>query len=226
MPTETTQYTDIMLDLETFGVGNDAAIVSIGAVAFRADHAEPEALDQSPDVLLSMGKAFQAHVDLDASHMTKRGDLDPATVEWWLRQSEEARTALVGQAGDYDPAPARVKLGAALERFVAWLYKITPQVRSLRLWSNGPTFDETILRSAFRRYDSPLPLSFRGSRCCRTMLDIADGLGWIRSINDDGLTKHDAMHDAVWQARLVVSQRTYLRERLGLRTAMDQSGGL
>jgi uncharacterized protein YprB with RNaseH-like and TPR domain len=30
-------FTDIMLDLETLGTGNNAAIIQIGAVAFNAD---------------------------------------------------------------------------------------------------------------------------------------------------------------------------------------------
>lgn len=212
-------YTDIMIDLETFATDNDAAIVSIGAVAFNADGDNASLFTNSPDALERGGQGFRANVNLAESAPAKRGNIDPATVEWWLGQSQEARDMLV--SGE------RVQLGAALEAFVRWLYTLTPKVRSLRVWSNGPTFDETILRAAFRRYASPLPLSYRGSRCCRTMLELAELHGWDRkeaaAMVSTDTVKHDALSDAVFQARGVVSQRHFLR--LAAKTAVPTSSG-
>lgn len=199
-------FTDIMLDIETFGTGNDAAIVSIGAVAFNADGENGSLFTNSPDLLAEGGQGFRVNIDLDKSAAEFRGNIDPATVEWWLSQGQEARTMLVNGT--------RLPLGRALNDFADWIKRVSGRPKALRLWSNGPTFDEVIVRSAFRRYSLVLPLSFRGSRCCRTMMDLAEQHGWDRSelgALSEGVVKHDALGDAVRQARVVASQRHFLR---------------
>jgi exodeoxyribonuclease VIII len=195
-----------MLDLETLGTSNNAAIIQIGAVAFNADGENDSLWTNEPDMLLANGQGFRVNVNLAESRHP--GVIDAAAVEWWLQQSQEARDSITKAKG-------RLELGAALEAFVRWLYTVTPQVRKLRMWSNGPTFDETILRAAFMRYGSHLPLSFRGSRCCRTMTEVAELHGWngkqAASDAPQDTTKHDALSDAVFQARGVTSQRHFLR---------------
>jgi len=212
-------FTDIMLDLETLGTGNNAAIIQIGAVAFNADGDNASLWTNSPDMLASLGQGFRANVDLASSRHP--GVIDASTVEWWLQQSQEARDSITKPEG-------RLELGAALEAFVRWVYSITVKVRDLRMWSNGPTFDETILRAAFARYNAPLPISFRGSRCCRTMIELAEMYGWNRKeatrLAPDDIVKHDALGDAVFQARSVVSQRHFLRP--AAKTAVPTSSGL
>jgi len=207
-----------MLDLETLGTGNNAAIIQIGAVAFNADGENGSLWTSSPQMLAELGQGFSVNVNLaDSRHP---GVIDAATVEWWLQQSQEARDSITKAEG-------RLELGAALEAFVRWLYTLTPKVRALRVWSNGPTFDEIILRSAFTRYGAPLPLSFRGSRCCRTMIELAELHGWNRKeaavLAPHDTVKHDALSDAVFQARGVASQRHFLR--LAAKTAVATSSG-
>jgi len=200
-------FTDIMVDIETFATGNNAAIVSIGAVAFNADGDNGPLYTNSPGALADLGQGFRVNVDLGQSDPAKRGDIDPATVEWWLAQSPEARAMLVDGV--------RLPLGEALEQLTGWIKEIAGRPRALRLWSNGPTFDETIIRAAYGRYGLVLPLSFRGSRCCRTMIELAETFGWDRKVAaadaPDDIVKHDALSDAVFQARGVVSQRHFLR---------------
>lgn len=204
------QYTDVMLDLETFGTGTDAAIVSIGAVAFNADGDNDALWTNTPDLLANIGMGFRLNVDLTQTLPEQRGSIDPATVMWWLTQSEDARRSITERPGFW--------LGEAIHSFTLWVSRLSEKPSRLRLWSNGPTFDETILRSAFRRYNRDFPISFRGSRCCRTMIELAESFGWRRipSSEGQGLVAHDALSDAVRQAREVVSQREHLRRaRLG-----------
>lgn len=202
---------DIMVDIETFATDNNAAIVSIGAVAFNAGGDNGELFTNSPDALLANGRGFRVNVDLGRSDPTKRGNVDPATVEWWLQQSDDARHLLI--SGE------RSVLDTALAMFANWLRKQGTHYE-LKLWSNGPTFDETILRAAFLRYGMDFPISFRGSRCCRTMYDLATSFGWnakeAAAAAPDDIVKHDALSDAVFQARGVVSQQHYLRQAAGI----------
>lgn len=204
------KYTDIMLDIETLGTGTNAAIVQIGAVAFDADvdHREDSSLRvNSPDVLLELGQGFRMNVCLaDSKHP---GDIDPATVEWWLQQSDEARASITNKDN-------RLGLALVLGMFTEWVRDIGGgNPYAVRLWSNGPTFDETIIRSAFTRYGRQFPISFRQSRCCRTMYDLAMGMGWDRdraaAAAPDDIVKHDGLGDSVFQARSLVSQRKFIR---------------
>jgi hypothetical protein len=204
-------FTDIMLDLETLGTGNNAAIIQIGAVAFNADGKNDPLWANSPDTLARLRQGFRVNVDLAESRHP--GVIDASNVEWWLQQSPEARASITKAEG-------RLELGAALEAFVRWLCTIAgTNFRALRMWSNGPTFDEVILRAAFTRYGMTMPLYFRGSRCCRTMVEMAELHGWNREVvaalTCTDITKHDALSDAVFQARGVVSQRLWLEDLIG-----------
>lgn len=160
-----------MLDLETLGVSSDAHILSIGAVQF--DPAEKE-----------LGRTL--HIKID-SRPQLGAAIDASTVLWWMGQSNEARASLL--AGE------RMSLGNALVRLRDFLFS------TQFLWSNGPTFDEVIIRRAFQRCSLEFPVHFAGSRCFRT----------IRQVGEDrkGLfyqppeKAHDALEDAIAQARFV-----------------------
>ncbi len=207
------QNLDIMVDIETFSTSQNAAIVSIGAVAFNAGGENGELFTNSPDALATLGQGFRVNVDLSKTPPSLRGDIDPATVEWWLQQSDEARGMLVN--GGANP---RRGLGVALGEFAEWVRRQGSH-NKLRLWSNGPTFDEIILRSAFVRFGIDFPVHFRGSRCCRTIYDLATSFGWdpkaaaaaVAMGGPSDLVKHDALSDAVFQARGVVSMQHFLR---------------
>jgi hypothetical protein len=64
-----------MMDLETFGNGSNAMIVSIGACDFN------------------MERKFYAVVDPERSS----GDISPGTVKWWMQQSDDARAMFKAQ---------------------------------------------------------------------------------------------------------------------------------
>ena len=67
----------IMLDLETMGNGNRAAIIAIGAVAFNSS---------------GVNQRFYQQVRLDMS-IDCGLEMDASTVLWWLQQSDAARSA-------------------------------------------------------------------------------------------------------------------------------------
>jgi len=166
---------DLMLDLETLGNGNDAAIVSIGACVFNPFGGE-------------ITELFYRTIDLEIS--SHPGDLDPGTVLWWLKQDEAARKALT------DPKQHEtLPLGEALNQLRGFIIANDAN----RLWSNGPTFDEVIIRSAFRRYEMEFPIPFFGSRCVRTVR----GLPNAPKAKPVHGTAHNALDDAVSQAKHV-----------------------
>ncbi len=74
-------YVHIMVDLETMGKKHNAPIVAIGAVVF----------DPATG---SIGESFYKVVCLESS-VNWGAVIDPSTVIWWLKQSSEARSAIV-----------------------------------------------------------------------------------------------------------------------------------
>lgn len=163
----------VMLDLETFGKTNDAAIASIGACVF----------DLHEDSVGGGECLYYQVIDLEISQHV--GEFDGSTVLWWMKQDEAARKAL-SHVEDTEP------LGTALKQFSEWVRNVGGEF----LWSNDPTFDEVILASAYRRYDLKFPFSFRATRCVRTMR----GLPNAPKLYMEKGTAHNALDDAIHQA--------------------------
>lgn len=170
---------NIMLDLETMGTGPNAAVIAIGAVFFDIESRH-------------IGATFYRTLKLE-SVVRGGGEMDASTVLWWLQQSDEARRALYDAEHVREPEYALAEFSS----FVANNSTEAPKV-----WGNGANFDNTILASMYRRYNTSPPWKFWNDRCYRTIkathpdfpgLDIAPN-----SI------KHHALSDAMHQARTLI----------------------
>jgi hypothetical protein len=175
----------VMLDLETMSVMSNAAIVAIGAVAFDPDTGD-------------LGPTFYCNVDLDSSaayglHIQGR------TVMWWLERSEDARTALLD-----DPLP----LDEALRRFAAYLRPLG----EICVWGNGATFDNVILGNAYMAAGLEQPWSYTNDRDVRTIEAIGQGICDAAEEVERQGTHHNALDDALYQARYVSQIWQALRE--------------
>lgn len=139
---------NVTVDLETFGTGNDAVILSIGAVK----HTATEIVDRF-------------HVGVDPASCQQLGlKMDAATVLWWMNDDlGAAREALLGLE--------RVDLPSALVGFSQW-FGSDP----LPIWGNGSTFDNVILRSAYAACHLEYPTRFWNDLCYRTMKTMFPGL--------------------------------------------------
>ena len=135
----------IMVDLETLSAREDAAILSIGAVRFDLDE-------------LKVGDANQEfYVVVDGADCQRHGlRVDFDTVRWWMTQDKAAQAAAF-QRGE--------SLEFALVMFDTFVTKVKDSV----VWGNGATFDNMILRSAFRACKIPYPVSYRNDLCYRTI---------------------------------------------------------
>lgn len=158
---------EVMLDLETLGTSNEALIIAIGAVKFTDD----EILDRF-------------HVAIEpATAEVLGGKIDASTVMWWLDPVRAAaRDALLSHS--------RVDLASALVGFAQWFGEPAP------IYGNGSTFDNIILRSAFRGAGLEYPAPFWMDRCYRTLKNEFSMVPLERV----GV-HHDAVDDAESQAR-------------------------
>jgi len=165
----------IMLDLETMSTASNAAIVAIGAVEF--DPATGE-----------LGREFYHNVSL-ASCQDAGLDVEAGTIMWWLTRSDGARKALIDVS---------LPLDKALSQFTQFLVSLgAPDVA---IWGKGSDFDNVILANAYRALGLQAPWKYKNNRCVRTILalvpDACDG------VESEG-TKHNALDDAIYQARCV-----------------------
>jgi len=168
---------NIMLDLETMGKGPDAAIVAIGAVEFDLENGE-------------LGREFYRRVCMESA-VADGGVIDPNVVIWWMRQSDEARAEISGDA----PVISDV-----LIEFRAWLDSIG---QNLYIWGNGSDFDNVILRQAYRRANMDVPWAYWNNRCYRTA--VSPMLSSIKINTAETLgTKHNALDDAKKQAQHLI----------------------
>jgi hypothetical protein len=168
-----TMMRHIMVDLETLSTKGNAAIISIGAIAFDPETGE-------------LGAELKVNVD-GVSSQKAGGHVDAGTVAWWFAQSNEARAHLL------EPKPVSLKDALELFRF----YLSVAVEADFYIWGNGATFDNTVLRSAFESVGLPIPWSFRRDMCYRTMRATFPEVPDVPRVG----VFHDSLDDAKTQAR-------------------------
>jgi hypothetical protein len=172
---------DIMVDLETMDNVASAAIVSIGAVECNLITGET-------------GDTFYRVVELEGQ--TDLGmTINSETLYWWLKQSDAAREALVVEG--------RLSLKEMCEAFDRWVHYLDASNKKLRLWGNGASFDNAILRYAFRQLGETFPTEWWNDRDMRTIVGFYPTqlqYNWKHSNYRTG-THHNALSDAKYQVK-------------------------
>ncbi|WP_407201690.1 exonuclease [Citrobacter werkmanii] len=176
-------YTHLMVDLETMGSGPDAPIVSIGAIYF----------DPSTG---NTGAEFYQVVSLESS-MSFGMKPDASTIQWWLKQSSEARSAIL-----VDEAMGLRETLELLADFIA--ENAANGSHTVQLWGNGCSFDNVILRRAYALTQTPFAVPFWNDRDVRTMVELGKtvGINPRFDIPFEG-DMHNALSDARHQVKYV-----------------------
>ena len=172
---------EIMLDIETMGTRPTSAIIAIGAAAFNFESGEQD--------------TFYCEVML-LDCLNKGCTQDKSTVDWWNKQSDEARKILTSE----DALP----LSVALEQFTRWIVKIRREAHKMELgiWGNDNTFDLVITEHAFERCNKAVPWNYWESRSVRTLVNIGERLGINPKKNmKRGGVHHNAVDDSIFQVK-------------------------
>jgi len=180
---------DLMIDIETMGSGNNAAIVSIGAVRFDIRTGDIGAYCHEPVSLVDSVKLGL--------------EMAPDTVLWWLQQSAEAQ------------ASWNVKHPKLLASGLGVLTKLVEMSvngeRTAQVWSNSPSFDCVILRSAYKVCGQPTPWVYRAERCQRTLVQLASDTGFDPKATTRKGTAHSALDDCYHQIEVCCRAWRHLR---------------
>jgi hypothetical protein len=187
-------YPDVMVDLETLGTDTDCIVISIGAVRFRMGVRDDiKTITQPP-------RSFYARLDDEEQRQRGRSET-PDTLDWWDRQSDEARAVL-----DVEGEP----VASVLSRFSEFC------TGAKRVWGNGNMFDNAIMRDLYDDYGREYPVEFWKDLDVRT-------LTWLWNFLTDWKSKgkrpsfkigeeHNALDDA---RRQVLQVQTMLTELKG-----------
>lgn len=165
-----------MIDIETMGNTPGAAILSIGAVFIKDGKLDEE---------------FYQHIDLQ-SCLENGLKMDAGTVQWWMKQSDEARESITRETG--------ANIIAVLADFFAWVSD-NAEGADVQVWGNAATFDVVLMEEAFRRVGYDIPWKFWGHRCYRTLKNLFPG---VPKPEFTGI-KHHALDDAKFQALHLIS---------------------
>lgn len=133
---------DLTFDWESCSLSPTAAVMSIGAVAWKRYSKESPFFNEGDGVLRN--STFSAHVDLRSMFLNGFA-FDQSTAEWWAKQSDEAKAALL--ANDSDDAPCQ-PIDVVVNDLFGWIVYIKKKLGDddLCLWAQGTDFDVAILR--------------------------------------------------------------------------------
>lgn len=129
----------IMIDLETMGLPPDGIICTVGIATDEGDEIE---------IFIDWVK-------------TTKGSIDLSTVEWWLKQHQEARNHILECNQGVDELQA---CQAIIDFLNEHGFDENDEV-----WCNSPNFDSTLLESMFSRNGLRLPWMFWQLRDFRTI---------------------------------------------------------
>ena len=158
---------DITIDFETCSLCPTAAVMSIGAVAWRRDNTA------SPFYNLKSGKqdpasVFSCHIDL-RSMFINGFTFDEKTAAWWKAKADEAKASLLS-SDSYD-LPCR-PIDVAVKDWFDWIedFKKEQSEQEVCLWAQGSDFDIAILRYICYKFGIDMPLPHTGFRDHRTFI--------------------------------------------------------
>ena len=166
----------VMIDIETLGARPGDIILSIGAVKFDAN---------------GLGEEFYVTINPESSKAIGLR-AQKSTLEWWDKQSPEAKAAAF--KGEFS-------IEAALLKFTMWV----PPKDVSRVWGNGANFDNALVAAAYRANKMDLPWDYWNDRCYRTIAAM-----FMKTRVDRVGTGHHALDDAKTQAlRLLKMQEDH-----------------
>ena len=110
--------------------------------------------------------------------------IDPDTIAWWKKQSPEALKEL---------RTDNVSIHEALHRFRDWFGP-----KSMPVWGNGAGFDNVVVENAYFAIGEKRPWKYWDDRCYRTLASL---FGFKKMPSASEGVKHNALHDARWQAK-------------------------
>jgi len=176
---------ELSIDLETTGTLVDSQILSIGLAMFNIKTG-------------AIGNTLYIPIYLDNNEPI---NATIGTVKFWIQQSHKNPEALKGLF-EFAENKNAVMLRDALVDVQVFVEANKPST----VWANGTKFDLGMLEYQFQKYEVDVPWMHNADRCMRTLRHFAGSI----KIEDDGVA-HNALSDAIWQAKYISAACKKLR---------------
>lgn len=173
-------YNNLMIDIETMGLGSDSAIIQIAAVPFSKNA-------QSYD----KDNIFSRYIRISPDNCV----VENHTLSWWLRQDFAQQMGQSLENGEY--------LDGVLEDFLNYVVDIINIERlPFTLWAKNIGFDFRLLSHAFNRVDKndnwDCISEKLNVKCAMKVFKKLTGSGKGPNLDREGLA-HDALSDCIYQ---------------------------
>jgi hypothetical protein len=168
----------LSIDLETLGTNVDSQILSIGLAMFNIKTGE-------------IGETAYFPIALDNDEPV---NATTGTIKFWCDQAVSNPEALKGLLDSYAANKDVYHLGVALRKIASFVRHNEPE----GVWANGTKFDLGMLEYQFKKHQSEVPWAYNADCCMRTLRRFAG-----RIDIPDGDCAHNALSDAIWQAKYI-----------------------
>jgi len=180
---------DFMVDLETLGTGMNSATLEIAVV-------------QCDLITGKLGSQFIRSVDVNASQRDGF-DIDGNTFYWWLQQPQFARNTISDGS--------KIEIAEALKDLNEyWDHLGNP--KNFRLWGNGPSFDNAMIRHAYLKLDMECAIPFWQDRCVRTVVGFSPKQ-ILQNFKQTNL--RPGAHNALADCKYQIKYCSYILQMLG-----------
>lgn len=169
-------FKDFMVDLESMGTESGDAIIAIGVVPMDI-------------AARQLGDEFYIKVSLE-SCQTVGLNINADTVMWWMQQDQAARAQFKNNNAFPRIADALRQLSQFID-YQAGQYSAA----EINIWGNGSIMDNALLKAAYKACNAPLPWTYKGDLCYRTLRYLTPN---VTDIEPE--IAHHALHDAKAQA--------------------------
>ena len=188
---------NVVLDLETLGTSEDAAIIQIGcAVPYFDQFNLPEDCPSEFEVTIKYEDCINGEFAVDGE-----------TMEWWeLQDKETKRQVFSGQEGYLD----------AFDLFTWWVSRVRSNGAEIAVWGNGADFDNRLLSYSLNSQGFKDVWHYRHNRCLRTLRALFPPIEPPYKLPRlVGEREHTALGDALYEARVLDQiKRKYKLENL------------
>lgn len=168
---------NVVLDLETLGLAEDAAIIQIGCVVPVFD------IEYLPPNISSTFEATIRYEDCLSSEFSK----DSVALKWWADQKPSVKSIVFSGQETYVDA---------FDQLTFWLQSFCVPVA---IWGNGSDFDNRLLAYSLAAYGHHRVWDFRNNRDLRTLRALFP----VVVPADPTEVKHTAIGDALYEARIL-----------------------
>lgn len=121
-----------------------------------------------------------------------------STRDWWSKQSQELYEEAFGGVEDIQQV----------------IRHLTGYIKSLpgepQVWANGAAFDIPLLEAVYDLCALTVPWKYSNVRCYRTLKELYPH---IKAVTIPGATKHNALADAMYQARHAERILSFIRTK-------------